>query len=98
MTAVVFLAIAVVISVIGGLLVWFRHREPTTWDSGIRDFAREMDALRPGEDQLPAHRVVGPPGSDLLAEGTASEGTALEGTALEERVDEGRDEQQLEDR
>lgn len=68
MTAVVFLAIAVVISVIGGLIVWVRHREPTTWDSGIRDFAREMEALRPGEARIEPRRVVHPPDVSSLAD------------------------------
>jgi hypothetical protein len=49
MTAVAFLLIAVSVSVIGSIVVWLRHRPPTSVESGIRAFAREMDALRPGD-------------------------------------------------
>lgn len=49
MTAVAFLLIAVSLSVIGSVALWLRHRPPTSVESGIRAFEREMDALRPGE-------------------------------------------------
>ena len=45
MTAILFLLIAVVISAVGMLVVWLRNRNPTRWDSGINDFAKEMEAL-----------------------------------------------------
>lgn len=47
MTALLFLAIAAVISVVGGVIVWILNRNPTHWDSGIHDFSREMKALSP---------------------------------------------------
>jgi hypothetical protein len=59
-TALLFLSIAVVVSVVGTTFLWLRHRKPTTWDSGINDFAREMKALEP-RDQPTTRRVVNPP-------------------------------------
>ncbi|MGE3621700.1 MAG: hypothetical protein AB7L84_14680 [Acidimicrobiia bacterium] len=51
MSPLVFLLIAFVVSVAGTLALWLRHRSPTTYDSGIRDFQREMQALAPREDE-----------------------------------------------
>jgi hypothetical protein len=59
-TALLFLSIAVVVSVVGTLFLWLRNRKPTTWDSGISDFAREMKALEP-RDQVEKRSVVRPP-------------------------------------
>ncbi len=47
MTALVFLGIAVLLSVGGCLVLWLRHRPPRSIDAHIRDFARELDALAP---------------------------------------------------
>jgi hypothetical protein len=47
MSPVLFLLIAVVLSALGCGLLYLRHRSPTTYDSGIREFRREMDALAP---------------------------------------------------
>ncbi len=47
MSPLVFLLIAVVLSSVGCGLLYLRHRSPTTYDSGIREFQREMDALAP---------------------------------------------------
>lgn len=53
MSAVVFLMIAVVISVVGTLVLYVRNRTrtPRSVDAGIDDFRREMQALapRPGD-------------------------------------------------
>jgi hypothetical protein len=46
--ALVFLGIAVVLSAVGCLVLWFRSRQPRSMDAHIRDFARELDALAPG--------------------------------------------------
>ncbi len=48
MNALVFLGIAVGLSLLGGLVLWFRNRQPRSMDAHIRDFARELDALAPG--------------------------------------------------
>ena len=47
MSALVFLAIVLVVSAVGGIVLWLQHRSPTTLESGIEAFQREMDALRP---------------------------------------------------
>src|SRR3546814_6842792 len=49
--AVVFLLIAVGVSIVGGLYLWFKHRDPTTLDSGIRAFQLEMEALAPPPEE-----------------------------------------------
>ena len=51
MTAIGFLFIVVVVSGVGGLVLWLQHREPNTLESGLEAFRREMDALAPPEDQ-----------------------------------------------
>jgi len=40
-----FLLIVVVVTVVGSLFVWLRHRKPTHFMSSVDDFQREMDAL-----------------------------------------------------
>ena len=45
-----FLALALVVSLVGTGILWYQHRQPNTYDSGIRAFQREMEALRPPED------------------------------------------------
>lgn len=62
MTSVAFLLIVVVVCAIGGLVLWVRHREPTTLESGLDAFKREMDALAPvaGEPEPKLRRVKRP--------------------------------------
>lgn len=50
MSAIVFLLIALGVALVGGMILWFQHRSPSTLDSGIRAFQREMDALAPPPD------------------------------------------------
>jgi maltodextrin utilization protein YvdJ len=45
--ALVFLLIVLVVSGVGTLILWLRHRSPSTLESGIDAFQREMDALAP---------------------------------------------------
>jgi hypothetical protein len=47
MSALVFLAIAVGLSVLGCIVLWIRHRQPSSMESGIDAFRREMSALSP---------------------------------------------------
>ena len=47
MTGLAFLLIAIVISVVGSLVLWWRSRDPVSLESGIEDFSREMRALAP---------------------------------------------------
>ena len=48
MNALIFLGIAVGLSLAGCVVLWLRSRQPGSMDSHIRDFARELDALAPG--------------------------------------------------
>ncbi len=47
MNALLFLGVAVVVSVIGSLIVLARNRSPRSIDHGIDDFAQRMQALSP---------------------------------------------------
>jgi len=51
MSALVFLGVAIAVSVIGSLLVLLRHREPKTVDSSVNEFNERMQALSPELDQ-----------------------------------------------
>jgi len=51
MAGLLFLLIAVGLSTGGSLLLWLRHRDPTSVDHGITAFQREMRALAPGNDR-----------------------------------------------
>lgn len=51
MNALAFLGIVIVVSALGSLVVWLRHRSPTTLESGIEAFQREMEALAPPDDE-----------------------------------------------
>jgi|RhiMethySRZTD1v2_1073278.scaffolds.fasta_scaffold1707385_1 hypothetical protein len=52
MSAIVFLLLAVAIIVVGSVVVYLRQRTPSSLDSGIASFKREMEALavRDGDD------------------------------------------------
>ncbi|MFP5257072.1 MAG: hypothetical protein ACLGI8_14615 [Acidimicrobiia bacterium] len=50
MSALVFLLIVVVVSAIGSLVLWLQHRSPSTLESGIEAFQREMRALAPPDE------------------------------------------------
>ena len=54
MGAVIFLALALaVVSLVGCGVLWYQHRQPNTYDSGIQAFRREMDALKPPDENDP---------------------------------------------
>ena len=55
MNAVAFLMIAVVISVVGSSVLYLRSRTPSSLESGIDNFRREMQALAP-RDEAPQTR------------------------------------------
>ncbi len=57
MSSLLFLGIAVVVSLVGGLVLWVRHRQPRSMDAHIRDFARELDALAPDASGAPPRRT-----------------------------------------
>ena len=51
MAGLLFLLIAFGLSIGGSLILWLRHRDPTSVDHGIDAFQREMRALAPNDDQ-----------------------------------------------
>ncbi len=52
--ALIFLGIALIIAVIGGVVVMFLHRDPEASADGVEEFQRIMSALAPDEAE-PAH-------------------------------------------
>lgn len=50
MNAIVFLLLALVIAIVGSLLLYLRQRQPTSMESGIDSFRREMRALSDSKD------------------------------------------------
>lgn len=56
MGAVAFLMIAVVISVVGSTVLYLRSRSPSSLESGIDNFRREMQALAPRDQRAPHRR------------------------------------------
>ena len=48
MNALIFLGIAVVLSLVGCGILWMRSRQPGSMEAHIRDFERELEALAPG--------------------------------------------------
>ena len=47
MSALLFLGIALVLSLIGFFVLWIRNRPPRSVDAHIRAFAKELEALAP---------------------------------------------------
>lgn len=56
MSPVVFLLIVVVIVAVGSTVLYMRSRSPSSLDSGIDTFRREMQALAPRDDEIPPRR------------------------------------------
>ena len=50
MSGVVFLVGAIALSVVGSIALWLRTRPPTSFESGIDDFARRRSALSPDRE------------------------------------------------
>jgi hypothetical protein len=42
-----YLGIAVAISILGGVIIYVRNRRPTSLNAGIEEFQRELRALAP---------------------------------------------------
>ena len=51
MAGLLFLLIAFALSVGGSMILWLRHRDPTSVDHGINEFQREMRALAPNDER-----------------------------------------------
>ncbi len=51
MSSLAYLALAVVISLIGAGILWYRYSRPRSLEEGIDDFSRELRALSPERRQ-----------------------------------------------
>ena len=47
MSNLLYLLVAVALSVLGCTLLWLRHRKPRRLEAGIDEFSRELRALAP---------------------------------------------------
>ncbi len=47
MSAILFLLVFVVLSLVGGFMLWLRERGPRSMEAHIRDFERQREALSP---------------------------------------------------
>ena len=61
MNSLLFLFIAVALSLIGSLVLWFRYRRPRSVEAGIQEFSRELRALAPEHGDEDAVRRRRPP-------------------------------------
>ena len=53
MSNLVYLLVAVLISVVGVLVVWYRSRPSSSPNSSVDQFNEKMRALAPNDDDLP---------------------------------------------
>ena len=60
MSNLLYLGIAVLLSVIGCIVIWLRNRKPTSLEAGIEEFQRELRALEPDQGPRPRNRGVNP--------------------------------------
>ena len=56
MSPVAFLMLAVVIIVVGCGILYLRNRTPTSYESSVDNFRREMQALAPRDEEAPSRR------------------------------------------
>jgi hypothetical protein len=56
MSSLVFLAIAVGVSVLGTAVLWLFSREHRSYDSSINDFRKNMGALAPPDEDKKSSR------------------------------------------
>ena len=47
MTNLLYLGIAILLSLVGSFVLWLRSRQPRSMEAGMREFARELQALAP---------------------------------------------------
>ena len=50
MTNLLYLVIAVVLSLVGSLVLWLRTRQPRSMEAGIARFAKELKAIAPDHE------------------------------------------------
>jgi uncharacterized alpha-E superfamily protein len=47
MSNLLYVAVAVAVSVVGSLILWYHHRKPRSLEYGVDEFQRELKALAP---------------------------------------------------
>ena len=55
MSNLLYLVIAVGLSLIGSLILWLRNRQPKSLEAGIQQFSKGLRALAPEHDQAHEH-------------------------------------------
>ncbi len=63
MSNLLYLGMAVLLSIIGCVAIWLRNRKPSSMEAGIEEFQRELRALAPGarvDDRHRSRRSGGP--------------------------------------
>ena len=51
MSNLLYLLIAVALSLLGSFVLWLMNRQPRSMEAGIEKFARELQALKPDAEQ-----------------------------------------------
>lgn len=63
MRVLLYLLVPAMIVTAAALVMWARNRQPTSLESGVESFQREMEALSPDAAQLHRRRAEPPQGS-----------------------------------
>lgn len=61
MAVLLYLAVPLVVIAMAVLVLWLRERKPTSVESGIASFRREMEALSPDGGEVDSARRSGGP-------------------------------------
>lgn len=59
MSNLIYLAIAIVLSLVGSLILWYRTRQPRSMEAGIEQFSKGLKALAPDADPAGGERRSG---------------------------------------
>jgi len=63
-TILAYLLVPLLIVLAASVVMWMRNRQPTSLQSGVDDFRREMQALSPDTVRSPRHRPAAQPQTD----------------------------------
>ncbi len=72
MKILLYLLVPVAIVTVSAVFIWFRNRQPSSLESGVDAFRKEMDALSP--DAAPQHRRRSDGGGATDSAGTTRPG------------------------
>jgi hypothetical protein len=50
-SSLIYLFVAMTLSIVGSLILWYRHRRPRSLEYGIDEFSRELRALAPKRER-----------------------------------------------